>query len=1059
MGANVSSSARHHAKGLPGGRRAQSIDNLKSDTTQYFHQYHHNNNNNHHHHGDPFHPQTFLPEPEHVADDGGGEKPPPPDLACIDTSRALPRRDHWSQQQQQQQPTDQHAIYVSQKDRNKFCGSLPNHLDLDGDSALDRDCQAIVRQNEFLQANLKNVQQHQQQQQQQPTRNNGPVQQPIGTPTRLSSMAPYSGQHSSEQQQQQQQQQDQPFPQQPTTYHHRQQHSFPPAVALGGSGVGVGSTFRSNTTESGLQQQHQQLHHHLQLKLPLHRTNVDAGCDQGYGSERSPEDELPPPLLLIHEAQYNEILASSAAQRASAMHTPSLAEGHRVDDGSQGAPAVAQTDQSSGANDTADRDTAAQHLQLVGPYSFITEDCIFYVSLTKGPRGVGLSVSGGIDSAASYPGLIRIKRIFPHQAAWATGLLQSGDILLEVNGCPLTGLTNFQALVVLRSAADEMTLTVARPKGDQHLQLSPQTEPPKPPLRVTLSSEYFPRPQPVAQESPVSLTGEFEIVLTKQQGSLGFTLSDESVHGHYVRMLMREPALTDGRIRPGDRILEVNHVPISSMTHSEAVLFLRRAADVVLLRLYRDPSSADSDSLSSSRPGSADRCARPKVCLRPEARSLLSALAATRQQQQQQQQCQQHTTEHSDPAAKAEDANSRRLRRGGLPAHRRPHGTTGGQQSCNYPDSCSDAASNASQDDERYYSDWELDYLLAEECSGEGQLLGDGDGDGSTGVPLSRPTFLDLDASCGGGGDATSTPNAPDRGEAPEAGRDFTSLPCETFLVACKTDRDLQAGEDAYTDAIYVQHFARKSPLYSSVNVPASSGPSELVDAVQQGGKQSLLKWYGASMLDGEDGGGGGGLQPNHDATRAQSVTPDLTVASETPSCSLGATRSTTPTTEIELYEHYAALALGRDTEGCEIFTADLHKGWNSRLGFSLKSEPDGSGRARTVISAIHPDSVASRNGRLRVGDVLLSVNEDSVESMPTAQVIELLRNARGSIFLVLMRPAGGGEEGDPAAGKLQPTPEEPEDELDVEDAFRLVEELNRTLPEGASDGVADGLE
>ncbi|KFB52172.1 AGAP000292-PA-like protein [Anopheles sinensis] len=711
-------------------------------------------------------------------------------------------------------------------------------------------------------------------------------------------------------------------------------------------------------------------------------------------------------------------------------------------------------------------------------------NCIFTVTLNKGPRGVGLSLSGGVDSSASYPGLIRIKRIFPHQAAWATGKLQPGDILLEVNGWPLTGLTNFQALMVLRGAWDEITLTVARPKGDQHLQLSPQTEPPKPPLRVTLSSEYFPRPQPeVAQESPVSLSGvspplsptslvklaakhqhrfplqEFEIVLTKQQGSLGFTLSDESVHGHYVRMLMREPALTDGRIRPGDRILEVNHVPISSMTHSEAVLFLRRAADVVLLRLYRDPtqplqSPADTDSISSSRPGSADRCTRPKACLRPEARSLLSALAATRQQQCQQQ----HAAEHSDPAAKSEDANSRRLRRAGLPSHRRPHAANSGG---NYPDSCSDAASNASQDDERYYSDWELDYLLAEESGSGEQLLGDGDtGKATTGVPLSRPTFLDLDASIGGGGDALSSPNQRqlasdgDRGEAAEPGRDFTSLPCETFLVACKTDRDLQAGEDAYTDAIYVQHFARKSPLYSSVNVPASSGPSELVDAVQQGGKQSLLKWYGASMLDGAED----GLQPSHEPSRAQSVTPDLTAASETPSCSLAATRSTTPTTEIELCEHYAALALGRDTEGCEIYTADLHKGWNSRLGFSLKSEQDGSGRARTVISAIHPDSVASRNGRLRIGDVLLSVNEDSVESMPTAQVIELLRNARGSIFLVLMRPAGGGE-GDPAAGKLKPTPEEPEDELDLEDAFRMVEELNRTLPEGASEGVVDGLE
>lgn len=36
----------------------------------------------------------------------------------------------------------------------------------------------------------------------------------------------------------------------------------------------------------------------LELKFaPAHRVNFDPGCDQGYGSERSPEDEMAPPSL------------------------------------------------------------------------------------------------------------------------------------------------------------------------------------------------------------------------------------------------------------------------------------------------------------------------------------------------------------------------------------------------------------------------------------------------------------------------------------------------------------------------------------------------------------------------------------------------------------------------------------------------------------------------------------------------------------------------------------------------------------------------------------------
>lgn len=74
-------------------------------------------------------------------------------------------------------------------------------------------------------------------------------------------------------------------------------------------------------------------------------------------------------------------------------------------------------------------------------------------------------------------------------------------------------------------------------------------------------------------------------------------------------------------------------------------------------------------------------------------------------------------------------------------------------------------------------------------------------------------------------------------GGGPPANDQFISLPCETFLVACKTENDLNADS---TDAIYVKHFAHKSPLYSSVNVPlkdTGNNVSEVVDAVEKGGK------------------------------------------------------------------------------------------------------------------------------------------------------------------------------------------------------------------------------
>jgi hypothetical protein len=48
-----------------------------------------------------------------------------------------------------------------------------------------------------------------------------------------------------------------------------------------------------------------------------------------------------------------------------------------------------------------------------------------------------------VDSGEQWPGLIRIKRLFPHQPASQTGQLSQGDILVAANGVPLIGLTNY----------------------------------------------------------------------------------------------------------------------------------------------------------------------------------------------------------------------------------------------------------------------------------------------------------------------------------------------------------------------------------------------------------------------------------------------------------------------------------------------------------------------------------------------------------------------------------------------------------------------------------------
>lgn len=68
------------------------------------------------------------------------------------------------------------------------------------------------------------------------------------------------------------------------------------------------------------------------------------------------------------------------------------------------------------------------------------------------------------------------------------------------------------------------------------------------------------------------------MTLKKVNGSLGFTLrkEDESVLGHYVRALVREPALSDGRIRPGDKIVSVSAKKKKLFFHSNIFSLTRK---------------------------------------------------------------------------------------------------------------------------------------------------------------------------------------------------------------------------------------------------------------------------------------------------------------------------------------------------------------------------------------------------------------------------------------------------------------------------------------------------
>ena len=89
---------------------------------------------------------------------------------------------------------------------------------------------------------------------------------------------------------------------------------------------------------------------------------------------------------------------------------------------------------------------------------------------------------------------------------------------------------------------------------------------------------------------------------------MGFTLcqtDDSTVLRHTIKALVKEPALSDGRIRPGDKLISANGQECASFSHTELIAFLRNIgngtnsstdngsnAEEIELQLYRDTSGS-----------------------------------------------------------------------------------------------------------------------------------------------------------------------------------------------------------------------------------------------------------------------------------------------------------------------------------------------------------------------------------------------------------------------------------------------------------------------------------
>ncbi|XP_049621510.1 protein scribble homolog isoform X2 [Suncus etruscus] len=197
------------------------------------------------------------------------------------------------------------------------------------------------------------------------------------------------------------------------------------------------------------------------------------------------------------------------------------------------------------------------------------------ICLPRSGGPLGLSIVGGSDHSShpfgvQEPGVF-ISKVLPRGLAVRSGL-RVGDRILAVNGQDIRGATHQEAVSALLRPCLELVLLVRR-------------DPPPPGMRE-LHIHKMP-----GEKLGISIRGG-------AKGHAG-NPCDPTDEGIFISKVSPTGAAgRDGRLRVGQRLLEVNQQSLLGLTHAEAVQLLRGAADSLTVLVC--------DGFDASAPGPAE---------------------------------------------------------------------------------------------------------------------------------------------------------------------------------------------------------------------------------------------------------------------------------------------------------------------------------------------------------------------------------------------------------------------------------------------------------------------
>ncbi|XP_048207401.1 inaD-like protein isoform X2 [Perognathus longimembris pacificus] len=305
---------------------------------------------------------------------------------------------------------------------------------------------------------------------------------------------------------------------------------------------------------------------------------------------------------------------------------------------------------------------------------------------------LGISIVGGqtvikrLKNGEELKGIF-IKQVLEDSPAGKTNALKTGDKILEVSGVDLQNASHAEAVEAIKSAGNPVVFVVqslsATPRiipnvhtktstavnnQDQDTQerkeKSQGTAPPPmklpPPYRAPSSDSDVSEEDSAVTDKKIrqryaDLPGELHIIeLEKDKNGLGLSLAgnkDRSRMSIFVVGINPEgPAATDGRMRIGDELLEINNQILYGRSHQNASAIIKTAPSKVKLVFIRNEDAVNQMAvapfpLASSSPSSVEEQSGPEpvsseedggleVGIQPVPGSESSPLAASQVKQQ-----------------------------------------------------------------------------------------------------------------------------------------------------------------------------------------------------------------------------------------------------------------------------------------------------------------------------------------------------------------------------------------------------------------------------------------